>query len=554
MTMYTLGIDYGSNAVRVLLADVQSGEVIATAAVDYQRADKGVYTDSNDANVARQDAQDYLNSLVKACDKLKSNKSLESFDWNSVKGIGVDATGSTPIPVTESLEPLSNLETFQNNLNAKSWMWKDHSSEGEALKITRLAKEIRPEFMKTCGGKYSSEWFWAKIWHCANTDQEVFDAAFTWVEFSDYIPAVLTGVDKAVDVKRNACAAGHKALYNSKWGGFPDKEFVSQLDSRLGKIADSLPEKALAVNEIAGYLSDEWAYKLGLPAGIAIAVGALDAHVGAIGSGVNNNTLVKIIGTSTCDIIVGNDSSAVIEGVSGIAEDSVIPGFLGIEAGQSAVGDIFKWYVERLLVKDDAAHIEFTEKSKQQKPGQSGLLALDWNNGNRDVLSDPSLRGLILGQSLHTKDYEVYRALIEATAYGAKRIVDQLESSGVIIDRIICCGGIPQRNKLFMQIYADVLNRPVDVAESNETVALGAAMIGALAACKNEGEEVLLTDLQKRFCKVSTVSYQPIAENVASYSELYKLYLQLHDAFGTTNGRGNLYNVMKQLIQIKNNI
>ncbi|MCT4589144.1 MAG: ribulokinase [Carboxylicivirga sp.] len=554
MTMYTLGIDYGSNAVRVLLADVQSGEVIATAAVDYQRADKGVYTDSNDANVARQDAQDYLNSLVKACDKLKSDKSLESFDWKSIKGIGVDATGSTPIPVTASLEPLSNLEDFQNNLNAKSWMWKDHTSEDEALKITRLAKEIRPEFMKTCGGKYSSEWFWAKIWHCANTDQEVFDAAFTWVEFSDYIPAVLTGVDKAADVKRNACAAGHKALYNNKWGGFPDKEFVSQLDSRLGKIADSLPEKALAVNEIAGYLSDEWADKLGLPAGIAIAVGALDAHVGAIGSGVNNNTLVKIIGTSTCDIIVGNDSSAVIEGVSGIAEDSVIPGFLGIEAGQSAVGDIFKWYVERLLVKDDGAHMEFTEKSQQQKPGQSGLLALDWNNGNRDVLSDPSLRGLILGQSLHTKDYEVYRALIEATAYGAKRIVDQLESSGVIIDRIICCGGIPQKNKLFMQIYADVLNRPVDVAESNETVALGAAMIGALAACKNEGEEVLLTDLQKRFCKVSSVSYQPIAENVASYSELYKLYLQLHDAFGTTNGSGNLYNVMKQLIQIKNNI
>lgn len=552
--MYTLGIDYGSNAVRVLLANAERGEVLATAAVDYGQAEKGVYSDDKDANVARQDADDYLDSLVKACQKLKSYEALSSFDWSLISGIGVDATGSTPIPVTEDLKPLSTLDKFSDNLNAKAWMWKDHTSEEEALQITRLAREIRPDFMKTCGGKYSSEWFWAKLWHCAQVDHEVFDAAFTWVEFSDFIPAILTGVEKSVDVKRNACAAGHKALYNSKWGGFPDKEFITQLDKRLGKIADTLPDKALAVDKVAGYLCEEWAQKLGLSAGVAVAMGALDAHVGAIGSGVNNQTLVKIICTSTCDIIVGNDSSAVIEGVSGIAENSVIPGFLGIEAGQSAVGDIFKWYVEKLLDKNDDAHIVFTEKAQKQKPGQSGLLALDWNNGNRDILSDPSLRGLILGQSLHTQDFEVYRALIEATAYGAKRIIDQLESSGIIIDRIICCGGIPQKNKLFMQIYADVLNRPVDVAESDETVALGAAMIGALAGYKSNGEIILLTDLQKRFCKVSSLSYQPKSENVTVYAELYKLYLQLHDAFGTPTGSGNLYNVMKQLIQIKNNI
>ncbi|MCG8581383.1 MAG: ribulokinase [Bacteroidales bacterium] len=552
--MYTIGIDYGSNAVRVLLANAESGHVVATAAVDYGQAEAGVYTDATDDNIARQDARDYMDSLVKAFKDLKANSKLVGFDWNLVRGIGVDATGSTPIPVTKEMKPISSLDEFRNNLNAKAWMWKDHTSEEEALKITRLAKELRPDFMKTCGGKYSSEWFWAKVWHCANVDQAVFDAAYTWVEFSDYIPAVLCGITNATDIKRNACAAGHKALYNSKWGGYPDKEFIQQLDKRLVKVVERLPEKALSVNQLAGYLCDEWAEILGLPKGIAVAIGALDAHVGAIGSGVNNQTLVKIIGTSTCDIIVGNDASATINGVSGIAEDSVIPGFLGIEAGQSAVGDIFKWFVEGLLGKDGSSHKELTEKAEALKPAQSGLLALDWNNGNRNILGDPNLRGMIVGQSLHTKDYEVYRALIEATAFGARRIIDQLESAGVTINRIVCCGGIPQKNKLFMQIYTDVLNRPVEVAESDETVALGAAMIGALAAAQNDGERVLLTDLQKRFCKTGSLNYQPEAENVTVYNELYQLYLLMHDAFGTTDANGNLYSVMKQLIQLKNRL
>lgn len=552
--IFSLGIDFGSNSVRLLIANVITGEVMASSSQDYGNADNGVYIDPRDVNVARQDASDYLDSLAKAFERLKGDDQMKDFHWDRIKGIGVDATGSTPIPINEQMVPVGNFSKFDQNINAKAWMWKDHTSEAEAQQITRLAREIRPAYLKTCGGKYSSEWFWAKILHCAQVDPEVYEAAYTWVEFSDYIPAVLTGVNLARNIKRNRCAAGHKALYNDMWGGYPDRDFLTQLDPVLLKVRETLPDKTEAVDKVAGYLSSIWANKFGLTTGIPVAMGALDAHVGAIGSGVNDKTLVKIIGTSTCDIIVGDESSNDIQGVSGIAESSVLPGFIGIEAGQSAVGDIFKWFVVELLGKDESCHSDLVASSSDLKPGESGLLALDWNNGNRDVLSDPNLRGLILGQSLQTKNFEVYRALIEATAYGAKRIVDQLEAAGVAIDRIICCGGIPKKNKLFMQIYADVLNRPVDVAESNETVALGAAMMGALAHFKENGQETQLTDLQKTFCKVSSLSYQPKADNVTIYEKLYQMYLQLHDSFGSVNGDANLFSIMKQLIQIKNNI
>ncbi|MBI9063342.1 MAG: ribulokinase [Marinilabiliaceae bacterium] len=552
--IYSIGIDFGSNAVRVLVLNIMSGEVLASSSMGYSRANEGVYTSSKDVDIARQDVDDYIESLIKAFAILKEHVSLKGFNWGSVVGIGVDATGSTPIPITEQMIPLSNIPQFKDNLNAKAWMWKDHTSEDEAQQITRLAKEIRPSYLQRCGGKYSSEWFWAKVLHCANVDPEVYNAAFTWVEFSDYIPALLTGTSHAKHIKRNKCAAGHKALFNDMWGGYPDNEFLAQLNPDLLKVRESLPQKTYAIDHVAGYLSPVWADKFGLCEGIPVAMGALDAHVGAIGSGVNKNTLVKIIGTSSCDIIVGNNSAQDIQGVSGVADDSVLPGYLGIEAGQSAVGDLFKWFVVELLGEEESMHTQLVSSANGLKPGESGLMALDWNNGNRDVLSDSNLRGLIIGQSLHTKDYEVYRALIEATAFGAKRIIDQLEKGGVAIDRIICCGGIPQKNSLLMQIYADVLNRPVFIAESNETVAVGAAMSGALAYSEISNKDFSLDDLQKLCCKVSEVKYEPIDLNVHSYEKLYEIYLQLHDAFGTMDGNVNLYGVMKQLIQIKNSI
>lgn len=549
--VYTLGIDFGSNSVRLLVADLSKGKVLASVARNYQNASEGVYYDSRNENVARQDPDDYLDSMVRAMTELKKNPTLKGFNWNNIKGIGIDATGSTPIPITEKMEQVANLERFRNNLNAKAWMWKDHTSEKEAQQITRLAQEIRPEYLKTCGGKYSSEWFWAKIMHCAAIDEEVFDVAYTWVEFSDFIPAVLTGITHAGDIKRNLCAAGHKALFNTSWGGYPDLEFIQRLNPSLEKVWESLPKEGYGIDHTAGYLVEDWAKKLGLPEGVPIAMGALDAHVGAIGSGVNEHTLVKIIGTSSCDIIVGDIKTKSIPGVSGVAENSVIPGYAGIEAGQSAVGDIFKWFVVNLLGRDESYHTDLIAKGKKLLPGETGLLALDWNNGNRDVLSDPELRGLILGQSLQTKDFEMYRALIEATAFGAKRIIDQLEANRVAIDRIICCGGIPQKNPLFMQIYADVLNRPIYLSESNETVALGAAMMGCLVAVDNQYSMI---ELQQRFTKVSDLSYSPNPSSVTIYKDLYKLFIELHDAFGLVQNTSGLFTIMKQLIQIKNKV
>jgi len=552
--MYSIGIDFGSNAVRVLMIDLSEYKVVASASQDYQLADKGVFTDKTDSNLARQDANDYLKSMTLAMEHLRNDKSLHDFDWTLVKGIGVDATGSTPMPVTQDMKPVSELSEFTNNLNAKAWMWKDHTSETEANQITELAAKIRPEFLKSCGGKYSSEWFWAKAMHCLQVDKAAFDAAYTWVEFSDYIPAVLTGVGHAGDIKRNLCAAGHKGLYAEKWGGYPDIEFLGELHPDLVRLRESLPEKLYAVDQIAGNLSKEWTSKFGLTENVIVAIGALDAHVGAIGSGVNEDSLVKIMGTSSCDIMVGDLSIDDIPGVAGVAAHSVLPGFIGIEAGQSAVGDLFKWFVVELLGKDESYHGPLVENASKLKPGESGLLALDWNNGNRNVLTDPNLRGMILGQSLHTKDFEIYRALLEASVFGSKRIIDQLEMNGISIKKLVCCGGIPQKNPLIMQIFADVLNRPIYMSENIETVALGAALIGGLIVLQDQNQEIKLTDLQDRYCELSSLVYHPKSEQAEIYKDIYQLYLNVHDAFGKEDSKMDLFPLMKQLIQIKTQV
>lgn len=552
--MFSIGIDFGSSAVRVLVLDTASGKDIQSVSVDYNPEIQGVYCDKSDDNVARQDAQDYLNALKKAFTIIHHKKEMKTFDWSKVIGIGIDATGSTPIPITKSLKPLSDLKKFKNNLNAKAWMWKDHSSEKEAKKITKLAHEIRPEFLKTCGGSYSSEWFWAKLLHCVDIDEEVFKTSYTWVEFSDYIPAVLAGKTDADYIKRNSCAAGHKAFYNKSWGGYPDSDFLNKLHPELVRIRKTLLQKAKNIENLAGHLSNEWAKEFGIPKGIPIAMGVLDAHAGAIGSGVNDKTLVKIIGTSTCDIIVGDENINYIPGVSGIADDSVLPGYMGIESGQSAVGDLFKWFVIELLGKEESYHKVLVEKGFKTKAGESGLLALDWNNGNRNILSDTNLRGLIVGQSLYTKDFEIYRALIEATAFGAKSIIDRLESCGVEIEKLVCCGGIPQKNPLFMQIYANVLNRPVEVSQNTETVALGAAMAGALAGLKSNHKDITIEELQNRCCEQNSLKYTPEESEVNTYKKLYELYMNLHDAFGKKESKNNMFDVMKTLIHIKQSI
>ncbi len=554
MKKIVLGIDFGSSAVRVLTMEQESGKVLNSVEQIYSEGDNGVLTSDN-VHLARQSATDYVKSMEIALQKSKEKNKQIGIDMSSVTGIGVDATGSTPLPVKSDLTPLSEISEFKDNLNAYSWMWKDHTSHEEAIFITNKITELRPEYLSTIGGAYSSEWFWAKILHCRNIDKKAFDAADSWVELSDFIPGVLAGVKNITKLKRNVCAAGHKGLYNAKWGGFPDLEFIDALNPDLVKVAKSLPKEAFSIEHTSGELSKEWADKVGIKAGIPIAMGILDAHSGAIGSGIKDGSLVKIIGTSTCDLVLGDikNKDTSIEGVAGVATESVLPEYFGIEAGQSAVGDILNWFINNVLNKTKT-HAELTKLAEYLKPGESGLLGLDWNNGNRNILTDPLLSGLILGQSLLTKDFEIYRALIESTAFGARRIIEHMESQGVVINEVVNCGGISQKNPLFMQIYADVINKPMKIAAIDETVALGAALMGAHVAYKGEGKDVSYNDLQDKSCEILEKVYNPNTNAVEVYENLYQIYLKLHDSFGVKGTKIEMYSVMKDLIEIKNNV
>lgn len=548
-----LGLDFGSTAVRVLTMDLTTGKVLNTVEQTYEEGENGVFLSTENSLIARQKPADFVRSMKKALkNAVLQNKAL-GISMTSVAGIGVDATGSTPLPVTKDMLPLSDLNEFRNNLNAYAWMWKDHSSHAEAEFITKTSAENRPAYLTKIGGAYSSEWFWAKILKCRNTDMEVFDTAFTWLELSDFIPAILTGCTDALTVKRNVCAAGHKGLYNEDWGGFPDAEFIEKLHPDLLRILQTLPKQTFSVANTCGTLSKNWAQEFGMPEGIPVAMGILDAHAGAIGSGIKNGSLVKIIGTSTCDLVLADlhSDKSDIEGVASVAEESVLPGYYGIEAGQSAVGDILDWFI-KVVLKNKKTHRELTEEAEKIKVGSCGLLALDWNNGNRSILSDPMLSGLILGQSLQTKDFEIYRALIESTAFGARVIIEDMERQGVVINEVVNCGGITHKNALFMQIYADVINKPMKIAASNETVALGTAIIGAHGAYKAEGQNIAFNKLQNRSCEVLEKVYVPIAENVQPYNDIYILYKKLHDAFGIEGTKIELFGIMKDLIQIKN--
>ena len=551
---FSLGIDYGTNSVRALIVDCRDGCELATCVVDYPSGQQGILLDPSDHNLARQHPGDYLDGLEKCVTgALAEAAGKLGFSPDQIIGIGVDTTGSSPIPVDARNIPLALQPQWRENLAAQCWLWKDHTSHREAGRITATAAKCRPQFIAKCGNTYSSEWFWSKIWHCLNTAPDVFDAAYSWVEFSDFIPAVLAGVNNPRKVKRGICAAGHKALYSDEWGGLPDEEFLAMLDPKLASLRERLYAKAWDATEAAGTLCPEWAAKLGLPAGIPIAIGEFDVHYGAIGSGVDEGVLVKAIGTSTCDCMVvhGDKAVADIPGICGIVPGAILPGFYGIEAGQSAVGDIFKWWVEVVLKGDGAMHRALTEELRGQKPGQSGLLALDWNNGNRTILVDPMLTGLMIGQTLHSTRAEIYRALIEATAFGARAIIERVSEYGVLIERVVCCGGIAEKDAFLMQIYADVTGCTMQVAGSSQACALGAAISAAVLAGPAKGGHADFPTAQRAMTSLKEVSYKPIPENKAVYDRLYRLYRQLHDAFGGVEKSADLSRVMKDLIKIK---
>src|SRR5713101_3923401 len=366
---------------------------------------------------------------------------------------------------------------------------------------------------------------------------------------------MLTGTEAPDHLTVGVCAAGHKAMYNDDWGGYPDAEFLSQLDPRMGELRARLRPKAEAIDHSVGALTDAWAKRTGLSAGVPVAVGAFDAHLGGVGSGIGPGTLVKIIGTSTCDIMLAplEEKLADIPGLCGIVKGSVLPGFYGLEAGQSAVGDIFNWFVNCIqpLGKKAGSHEALSAGAANLAPGESGLLALDWNNGNRTVLVDQRLTGLLLGQTLYTTPAEIYRALIEATAFGALTIINRFEEYGVKVEQIVNCGGIAEKNPLVMQIYADVTGRPIKISRSAQTCALGAAIAGAVVAGEAAGGYNNFPDAQKAMTGLKSRVFQPKPGNHEVYRQLFALYLKLHDAFGTTQWSGNLYDVMKQLIEIR---
>jgi L-ribulokinase len=435
MSTYSIGLDFGTNSCRSLIVDIDNGNEISTHVFNYPSGEAGVIVDKRDPNLARQNPADYLSgieSTIKESIK-KAKAAAKNFSPEKIIGIGVDTTGSSPMPVDKEGTPLCFDEKFKNNPSAMVWLWKDHTSHQEAQQITDLAAKDHPEYLTKIGGVYSSEWFWSKILHCEKENKEVLNSAYSFVEICDWIPGVLVGDTNPDNLKRSICAAGHKAMYNTQWGGLPDSDFLKKLSPSLGELRNRITNQTYSAEERVGYLSKEWVDKLGLTTEVSVAVGAFDAHMGAVGAGIKEGTLVKILGTSTCDIMISpnNKSLADIPGVCGIVNESVMKNYFGIEAGQSAVGDIFLWFMNNLVPEKygktlDEKFANLEKAASELNPGETGLMALDWNNGNRTILVDVRLTGLLLGQTLHTKPFEIYRALIEATAFGALAIINRI--------------------------------------------------------------------------------------------------------------------------------
>ncbi len=553
---YSIGLDFGTNSVRCVIVDVLDGNETASTVWPYSRGSEGIIIDEKEPHLARQHPQDYADGLcVSISGALENAKQYEGFSKEKVIGIGIDTTGSTPLPIDADGTPLAMLPEWDTNANAMAWLWKDHTSFAEAEEITELAKKIRPNYLAQIGGTYSSEWFWAKILHCLRVAPDVFDAAYTWVEYADWIPAYLTGNTSPTAIKRGICAAGHKGLFHDSWGGYPEEEFLSHLDPKLAALRATLPNSACTVAELAGTLSAEWAARLDLPEGIPVAVGAFDAHLGGIGSGIGPGIMVKNIGTSTCDMMVAPLSTDLpdIPGLCGIVPGSILPGFHGMEAGQSAVGDILNWFVNVIQPggSEAGSHENLREEAEKLKPGESGLLSLDWNNGNRTVLVDQRLTGLIIGLTLHSKPSEIYRALIEGTAFGARVIIERFEEYGVKVERVINCGGIAMKDPFFMQIYADVMNKKMEISKSSQTGALGSAMAGAVVAGKKNGGYGDFHEAIECMTGVLDTAYNPNPGNVEIYNEIYAQYKKLHDAFGTDSYFESLGRVMKDLLDLQ---
>jgi L-ribulokinase len=547
---YVIGVDYGTDSVRAVVVNIRTGKEEATDVAVYRRWSEGLYCDPS-RNQFRQHPLDYIEGL-EACVKGALAK-LPAGSGEKVIGIGIDTTGSTPCAVDKNGTPLALNEEFSENPNAMFILWKDHTAVDEAAEINEVAKTWGgTDFTKYEGGVYSSEWFWAKILHTLRHDSQVRRAAYSWVEHCDYLPALLTGTTDPLTMKRSRCAAGHKAMWHAEWGGLPSEEFLVRIDPLLAGLRERLYTESYTSDVCAGGLIREWADRLGLPAGIAVAVGAFDAHIGAVGGGIVEKALTKIMGTSTCDMMIAPYDvigDKLIAGICGQVDGSIVPGMIGLEAGQSAFGDVYAWFREILCwpidsvlpvvagidsealaqIRRDARGrmlAQLTEEASNLDPGATSLIALDWLNGRRTPFADQTLKGAVAGITLGTTAPAVFRALVEATAFGARAIVDRFAAEGVEIDQVIALGGIPQKNDLVMQITSDVLRMPINVAAAEQACALGAAMFGAVAA----GAFSSVEEAQKAMGSGFSRTFKPIESNADRYDELYKEYLSMGEA------------------------
>jgi L-ribulokinase len=553
MRKFSLGVDFGTLSGRAVLVDTGNGEEVAVAVHEYAH---GVMDEKlPDGTLlgvdwALQHPQDYLDVFRTTIPEVINKAAVNS---EQVVGVGIDFTACTMLPVKADGTPLCFLEEFKSRPNAWVKLWKHHAAQDEANKLNAIAEQRGEKFLKRYGGKISSEWMIPKIWQTLDEDPGVYDAADKFIEAADWVIWQLTGVET-----RNTCTAGYKAIWH-KHDGYPSDEFFKALHTKMeGLVDEKLSRKLLPLGTKAGVITPDAAKLTGLKEGIAVAVANVDAHVSIPAVGITSSgKMLAIIGTSTCHMLLG-DIEREVPGMCGVVEDGIIEGFFGYEAGQSCVGDHFQWFVENCTpaeYKTEAdskgidLHALLTEKASKLKPGESGLVALDWWNGNRSVLVDVDLSGMIIGMSLTTKPEEIYRALIEATAYGTRMIIDTFEENGVPVNEFFAAGGIAEKNPFVMQIYTDVINREIKISGSPQAPALGSAMFGAVAAGRKAGGFDTIQEAAEVMAKVKDYTYKPVNENAEVYNKIFAEYRIMHDYFGRG---GN--DIMKRLKTIKKEV
>lgn len=545
---YVIGLDFGTESCRALVVDVATGEEVATTVYNYRDGviDRELPGSGRklEPDWALQNPKDYLEGIAATIPEALEKGGVASED---VIGIGTDFTACTMMPIDGDGLPLCMKPEFADNPHAWVKLWKHHAAQPEADLVNKVARERAEPFLPRYGGKISSEWFIPKALQILDEAPEVYEAADRLIEASDWIVLQLSGVEK-----RNACVAGYKAIWDE---GYPSTDYFKALHPLMENIVkDKLSEDIYPAGTKAGGLTAEMAKRTGLREGTAVAVGGVDAHVAVpAATVVGPGKMVMIMGTSICHMVVDKEKRA-IDGLCGVVKDGILPGYYGYEAGQSAVGDIFGWFVRHAVPSDYQEeansrgvdiHELLAEKAARLRPAESGLLALDWWNGNRSVLVDADLTGLLVGCTLNTRPEEIYRALIEATAFGTYTIIESLEEGGVPIEQLYACGGLP-KNKLLMQIYADVSNREIKVAASEQATALGSALWGAVAAGEDAGGYDTIVDAARNMARLKDESFVPDLKNHKVYLELFSEYRQLHDLFG----RGT-NDVMKRLKNLK---